>query len=216
MSHYQELLIGCGHARDKRIEPRQCLKETSLEALPSHPAHYKWSQLETLDYEGLCNPDIVWDISRAPWCRPIGEDHHEPDAVQPLSESSYDEVHAYEVLEHVGQQGDFRAFFKVFSEIWRVLKPGGLLAATCPSRFSEWYWGDPGHTQGIPPAKLIFLSQEAYTDQQGRTQMTDYRRVYHADFTILHSSDDKVTHLFVLQAVKPSRQGLAYASKSGP
>lgn len=197
---YRELLIGSGHQRDKRIDPRQAVHGRD----PSSQASYEWQHLETLDYEGLCKPDIVWDIGRVPWCRPIG-DALEPAAIEPIQDSTYDEIHAYEVLEHVGQQGDWRAFFRMFSEIWRVLKPGGLLAATCPSRYSKWLWGDPGHTQALTPEKLIFLSQLAYSQQEGRSSMSDYRRVYRADYNILHSSDDQQTHLFIIQAVKPAR-----------
>ena len=198
MSEYRELLVGCGHDRNKRIDPRLCVK--GLNVPPED--RYQWHTLETIDYEPSCNPSVVWDLNRVPWSVPSTDDD---ELHENLRTSWYDEVHAYEVLEHLGRQGDYRAFFQTFTEIWRLLKPNGLLAATVPSRYSEWAWGDPGHTRMIPPCMLVFLNQEAYRDQQGKTMMSDYRRHFCGDFNVLHSSDDHKSHIFVLQAIKPAR-----------
>jgi SAM-dependent methyltransferase len=109
------------------------------------------------------------------------------------------------VLEHLGRQGDYRLFFETFSEAWRILKPGGFLCATVPGRKSLWVWSDPGHTRVIFPPTLLFLDQHNYATQEGRTTMSDYRRVYQADFETIFSHDNGETHQFILQAVKPSR-----------
>lgn len=184
---YRNLLIGCGHARDKRLDP-------------SGASVCDWrGELITLDYESPSKPDIQWDLERYPWSRPIAG--REP---EPLTENSYNEVHAYEVLEHLGQQGNYKAFFATFSEIWRILKPGGHLCATCPSRRSQWLWGDPGHRRVILPCTLAFLDQRSY-NQSGQTTMTDYREVYRADLETVLTHDDNETHHFILRAVKPSR-----------
>ncbi len=200
---YRELLLGCGHSRDKRIDPREFLPNQG-----EPPADLRtWrGQLDTLDVELHCRPDFVCNLQRVPWqvsrvCDPCALPFS-------LDESSYDELHAYEVLEHLGRQGDYRSFFAHFSEIWRVLKPGGYLCATCPSRYSEWLWGDPGHTRAILPSSLVFLSQPQYDTQRGQTAMSDYRREYRADFDIVVRRDDHYSHTFVLQAVKPSRVSL--------
>ncbi len=203
MSDYRELLIGCGHARDKRVDPRDFQPRTN-----PPPADLRtWrGRLETLDNNTDCNPDMLCNLNRVPWCkhRPV-EDVPEFLEFEPLEDDTYDEVHAYEVLEHLGRQGDYVSFLKTFSEIWRILKPGGHLCATCPSRYSQWLWGDPGHTRAILPASLVFLSQPSYDAQQGRTSMSDYRRHYRADFDIIACPDNHETHTFVLRAVKPSR-----------
>jgi SAM-dependent methyltransferase len=201
LSEYRELLIGCGHDRNKKIEPRLCIK--GMQVPPAE--HYQWHELETIDYERSCNPGILWDLNQVPWSCPTSDDGC---LYEMLPDAWYDEIHAYEVLEHLGKQGDFRAFFEVFSEIWRLLKPNGLFVGTVPSRYSEWAWGDPGHTRMIPPCMLVFLNREAYQDQQGKTTMTDYRKHYFGDFRTLHSSDDHKTHIFVLQAIKPARDGV--------
>jgi hypothetical protein len=186
---YRNLLVGCGHARDKRFEP--AAYEPGKRRRQTIP---EWrGTLVTLDYESPCKPDIVWDLEKVPWCP------------AQLPSDTYDEIHAYEVLEHLGALGEYQSFFAHFSEIWRLLKPGGYLCATVPSRESVWLLGDPGHRRAILPCTLIFLSQRAYVMQEGRTTMTDYRRVYRADFDCLHTYDDGATHQFILQAVKPSR-----------
>lgn len=201
MTEYRELLIGCGHSREKRLDPREFRPHTGAAVQLR-----QWrGRLEALDYMIECRPDLVCDLQRMPWSvvRREGDAWLELGTV--LEESVYDEVHAYEVLEHFGRQGDYRNFFATFSEIWRVLKPGGYLCATVPSRYSQWLWGDPGHTRVILPASLVFLHQPNYDAQQGKTSMSDYRRVYRADFDITGTFDDHELHRFVLQCVKPSR-----------
>jgi DNA modification methylase len=114
----------------------------------------------------------------------------------------FDEIHAYDVLEHTGQQGDWRFFFAQWSEFWRILKPNGLFFGKCPTYDSEWAWGDPGHTRIISPASLVFLDQNQYIEQVGKTAMTDYRPYYTADFERLASEIKETTHAFVLRARK--------------
>jgi hypothetical protein len=191
---YRNLLVGCGHARDKRLEPAHWQPGVDPQ---KRIAPRVWrGRLETLDYESPCEPDIVWDLNVTPWRRSGGDI---------LAADTYDEIHAYEVLEHLGAQGDYRGFFDTFSEVWRLLKPGGFLCATCPSRRSHWLWGDPGHRRVVLPVSLLFLQQPEYERQKGLTNMSDYRTVYRADFEVVHTHDNNQTHSFILQAVKPSR-----------
>lgn len=144
-----------------------------------------WDALTTLDITG--RPDVLHDMASLPL--PFGED-------------SFDEIHAYCCLEHVGQQGDWRFFFDQWSDFWRILKPGGVVCGMSPHPTSPWAWGDPGHTRIISPESFIFLAQPNY----GRPPMTDYRDVYRADFDLVYSQTyDNLNHGFVLQAVKPSR-----------
>lgn len=171
----KELLIGCGSQRDKRL----ALK-----------AGQGWDGLITLDNNRDHNPDWVWDLRNLPL---------------PFADDSLDEIHAYDVLEHTGTQGDYRFFFAQFSDFWRMLKPDGILFAIVPSPDSIWAWGDPSHTRILHPQNVGFLDQTAY-DQVGKSPISDFRYLYKADFKAIHLvSEQGGSTQFALQAVKPSR-----------
>ena len=167
-----ELLIGCGNNRDKKI------------TFPEIPD--KWCQLVTLDSDPSTDPHVVHDLNSIPY---------------PFDDNQFDELHAYEVLEHCGQQGDWRFFFNQFSEFHRILKPGGFFIATVPMWDSPWAWGDPGHTRLIVPESLVFLRQDEY-GQVGKTAMTDYRPWYTGDFELFGKDEGDHTFAFVLRAIK--------------
>ncbi len=171
----RDLLIGCGSKRDMVVHV---------------DGRADWGELVTLDNVSSHRPDVVHDLF---------------DPHLPFSDNEFDSIHAYEVLEHIGTQGDYKLFFAQFSDYWRVLKPGGFLCATCPSYESVWAWGDPSHTRVITYATLMFLSQAEYTKQIGKTGMSDFRHIYREDFEPIAIQDDGKTLAFVLQAVKPSR-----------
>lgn len=167
-----ELLIGCGNSREKKVTGTWTKKE--------------WSGLTTLDMDPACKPDVVHDLNVLPY---------------PFEDNSFDEIHAYEVLEHCGRQGDYRFFFEQFYELWRILKPGGYLVATVPMWDSPWAWGDPGHTRVIPKESLIFLDRREYT-QIGQTSMTDYRSLWRGDFQGYACTESEHQFGFILKAVK--------------
>src|SRR5512143_115023 len=171
-----ELLIGCGSARDKRV------------GLGESAQLDPWQNLVTCDINADHDPDVVCDLEQFPW---------------PWPDDAFDEVHAYEVLEHIsGQQGDAVAFFRTFSEVWRILKPGGVLCGTVPSPGTPWVWADPSHRRAIFPATLVFLSQAEYEAQVGKTPMSDFRYLYKADFVPVHLEVHDETFSFILRAVK--------------
>lgn len=186
----KELLLGAGNVRLKRFA-----------ATASNARAFE--NLTTVDIDPGAKPDFLWDLNEMPWprWRPIGPTPHECWA----TDDTYDEIHAYEVLEHLGAQGDWRSYFAMFAEIYRILKPGGYLCASCPSMRSRWAWGDPGHTRIISPESLTFLDQTEYTKQIGVTSMTDYRAVWKGDFALTGHKDDGESFMFILQAHKPIR-----------
>lgn len=170
-SDYKELLIGCGSRRVKLL---------GIEG------HDHWSNCLTLDINDHHHPDIVWDLDATPY---------------PFGSNTFDEIHAYEVLEHLGRQGDYVSFFDQFSEFWRILKPNGYLFATTPALHSAWLLSDPSHKRVITKESLIFLSQDQYA-QVGQTAMSDYRYCYKADFRIVAACVIEDSNRFILQAIK--------------
>lgn len=152
--------------------------------------HPDWEGLRTIDNNPDVNPDIVGDIRHL---------SYDSDCV--------DEIHAYEVLEHMGTQGDYAFFFNQFSNFWRMLKPGGYFFGTVPLPTSVWAWGDPSHTRVIPKENLLFLHQPQYQHVED-SPMSDFRYLYKADFDIIHLKEEGECLQFVLQAVKPSRISL--------
>jgi SAM-dependent methyltransferase len=173
------LLLGAGKFKDKRI------------SAPQGPT--EWANLVTVDHNEDTHPDVLWDLERLPL---------------PFQDNVFDEVHAYEILEHTGQQGDFRFFFQQFSDLWRILKPNGYLMATVPMWDSPWAWGDPSHKRVITDGSLVFLNQQEYINQvdgEKPSSMTDFRRWYQADFDCVAATRGQHQFQFVLQAIKPSR-----------
>lgn len=171
-----ELIIGCGGKRGKKMHrPGTSEEFTDLHTLDINPDH---------------KPDTVWDLERLPL---------------PFADDTFDEIHAYEVLEHTGRQGDYRFFFAQWSEFWRILKPGGSFFGTVPLQNSRWTWGDPSHTRIITAEQFVFLDQTEYSRQVGVTAMSDFRWLYKADFSIEFTTERSGSLYFALNAVKPSR-----------
>ena len=174
------------------MEPRKILligcgtrRTLDFDATPHRPY-----VLTTVDIIDSHKPDVVWDLDVAPW---------------PLEDNCYDEVHGYEILEHLGQQGHAYSFFETFAEIYRVLKPGGMMVGSCPSWDGKWGWGDPSHKRIINDGTLVFLDQNEYKRQVGHTAMTDFRSIWHGDFEGIEFMYGNGQFFFRLRAIKPSR-----------
>lgn len=215
MTDYRELLLGCGRSRKKQF-------------LATPQSSRDWVNLTTLDINRDVQPDLLCDLNQQPpwhaFPRDVPPEHPDYDAYTgfpaedgkrhyyakgyDLLSDYWDEIHAYQVLEHLGQQGDALAFLNCFAELWRILKSNGYLVAACPSRFSGWLWGDPSHRRVIVPESLTFLDQSEYVKQcdGGRpSAMSDFRHIYKADFRLVDQHDNREDFVFFLQAVKPSR-----------
>ncbi len=166
---HRELLLGCGHSREKRIR---------FDHVPQ-----EWQNLTTLDHQPPA--DVIHDLDNV---------------ILPFEDEFFDEIHAYEVLEHCGKQGDWKFFFDQFAEFYRILKPGGWFCGTVPMWNSPWAFADPSHTRVIPKEMLSFLDQTHY-DQCGEPNnpSSDFRSYWKGDFITRALTESRHTLKFVLQ-----------------
>ena len=168
-----QLLLGAGRHHDKRMGVE---------------GDAEWGELTTLDSDPTTGADVIHDLDDLPYLH--------------FKDNEFDEVHAYETLEHCGSQGDWRFFFAQFDEFWRILKPGGMLFATVPSAQSPWAWADPGHRRLITANTLQFLSRAWYVGALANTMASDYRTAFVGDWEIVAGHDDNSQLKFVLRAIK--------------
>ena len=170
-----ELLLGCGNFRQKRLY------------FQDKP---EWDHLVTLDIDPSCSPDVVWDLNQ----RPL-----------PFESHTFDELHVYDVLEHLGTQGDWRGFFEEFTEYHRLLKPNGLMFIIVPHWSNVWAFADPGHTRVLPAEIFTFLDQDNYTDV-GQSAKTDYRGIWKHSFKLIHCEQTTGHTNIILKAIDASTE----------
>ncbi|NNU43091.1 methyltransferase domain-containing protein [Ramlibacter montanisoli] len=86
----------------------------------------------------------------------------------PYEDASFDSVSAYDFFEHVPRvllTADGRStrfpFIELMNEVWRVLKPGGLLYASMPCYPSEQAFQDPTHVNFLTISSHEYFTQPA-------------------------------------------------------
>lgn len=167
-----QLLLGCGNRRDKLLYTT---------------GQQEWDNLVTIDFDVNCNPDIIFDLTSLSTGDKL-----------PFEDASCSEIHAYDVLEHLGKQGDFVGFFTEFNEYHRLLKPGGTMHIIVPKHDSVWALGDPGHTRVMPLEMFAYLDQDFYK-QIGTTSASDYRGWWKNNLKLVYTSFDAHRTLLILQ-----------------
>jgi len=166
-------MLGCGHSPLVSI----------ISPGETRDANREWV---TLDMNEDCNPDHLFNLERI-------------DSGKDLPCSGFDEIHAYEVMEHFGRQGNFKGLFNAFNAIWRALVPGGVFFASSPRWSSEWAWGDPGHTRIVGLEQITYVCKGSY-DQLSDTPMTDYRRFVDPHWWELEwSTTDEHRYYYILR-----------------
>lgn len=88
-------------------------------------------------------PDVVMDIEVTPW---------------EFEDNSVDEVILSHVLEHIGSIPD--VFFGVVKELYRVLRPGGLLKIRVPHPRHDNFFADPTHVRAFMPGSFLVFSKD--------------------------------------------------------
>ena len=166
----KSLLIGAGNSRAKKVFPRG-------------DAEWK-GELVTVDMDPNCGASVVWDLEK----RPL-----------PFPDAEFDEIHAYDCLEHWGRQGDWRAWFDEMAEYHRLLKPGGQFVALVP--IGKDMFADPGHTRFFSANHFAFLNQQWYDEQlAAKLPVTDYRWYWKHNFKVLNiiMGGDPAHHMAVV------------------
>lgn len=155
----------------------------------------------TLDMMAHLKPDIVFDLNDIEIGKRL-----------PVEDETFDELHFYDIMEHYGRQGDYAGFFRGFSELWRILKPGGYVIGVVPLWNSKGAWADPGHTRVITDVVLSYLDKAWYDEnlflpdgsQNTNSPLTDYRSLVAPYWWKLADSTEETTlggYYFALQKV---------------
>lgn len=105
------------------------------------------SKVISLDRDGLLEPDLVCHLGR--------------EKID-LPDNSVDGALAVHVLEHIGKQGESEEWFFFWEDLYRVLKPGGIVEFEAPLFSSVWAWADPTHCRALSPQSFIFFCQDNY------------------------------------------------------
>lgn len=87
----------------------------------------------------------------------------------PFSDSSFDYVTAYDFLEHIPRllyykKKRVQPFIELMNEVWRVLKPGGILKAHTPAYPKSEAFVDPTHVNFISENTVNYFCGGEYTN----------------------------------------------------
>ena len=157
---YNVLVLGSGNNCTRQV----CKAEREFD--------FSDSKLTKIDMDTNCGADIVMDMDG------VGTTH-----ALPFSDNEFDEIHAYNCLEHWGRQGDWKGFFNEFKEYHRVLKVGGEFICLVPINSDAV--ADPGHTRFFSLNHFGFLNQNFYKDNLDKgTCVTDYRWYWKDNFEL--------------------------------
>lgn len=169
----RSLLIGCGHSRVKQLYI---------------DGQKDWAgELTTMDVSPICGADIVFDMEDVAVVR----------CPMPFEDNTFDEIGAFNTMEHWGRQGDFRGWFHECSEYHRILKPGGLMFILVPIGGDAL--ADPGHTRFFQQNWFAFLNQSFYDQNEVKqTCYSDYRWIWTLNFDIVHMQEHGGHHLAVI------------------
>jgi ubiquinone/menaquinone biosynthesis C-methylase UbiE len=173
---------GCGQGRHSLEVLRRGAQAVALDLIP-HDLKYTRYLLASVAREGIVPPLV--HTAESPFAQALHEAAGEPAAAPaagespapapaylvlrgntlalPFPDASFDRVLCSEVLEHVVNPA------AAMRELVRVLRPGGLFAASVPTPFSEWafhfgsdeYFNSPGgHVRIFTAQRLLAMLEE--------------------------------------------------------
>lgn len=168
----RSLLIGCGKNLTKQVQ---------------WDGKSEWTgHLVTMDVNPDIGAEVVFDMEEVARGGRL-----------PFVDDSFDEIGAYNTMEHWGKQGDFRGWFHECGEYWRILKPVGLMSILVPIGADAL--ADPGHTRFFQQNWFGFLNQGFYDMNEVKsTCFTDYRWIWKKNFNVLYMQEHGGHHLAVV------------------
>lgn len=113
----------------------------------------KYPGYVNVDADPNCNPDVIADLEER----------------LPFEDNSVDEIILYHVLEHLGQ--DTKTYFRIWQELYRVLKDQGEVRITVPHWNHENFHHDPTHVRKVTPVGVNMFNQlknKATIDEGGQ------------------------------------------------
>lgn len=166
------LLIGCGNSRIKKVH---------------FEGNSEWAgKLVTADMNPNCDPDYLLDLDISWWKKSL-----------PWNDDTFDEIGAYDCLEHWGKQGDWRGWFDEMAEYHRILKPGGTMGILVPVGGDAL--ADPGHVRFFHANWFYMLAQDFYAKAIAMDMpVTDYRWYWKKNFEILALENHDNHHISVI------------------
>ncbi len=166
----RSLLIGCGTDHRKKVYL------TGQE---------DWiGELTKIDMNPNCGADLLLDMS-------VRCTH------MPFEDETFDELGAFDTLEHWGGFGDWKAWFDEMPEYHRILKPNGTFSIIVPIGLDAI--ADPGHTRFFHQNHFGFLNRDFYERNVSEgTSFTDYRWYLKRYWDILHLANQEGHHLSVI------------------
>ena len=119
-----------------------------------------------------CRPDVLMDIERPHW---------------PFKDNEFDHILMKHVLEHVG--ADFNGFKQVMQELYRVVKPDGLIEIQVPHFRHDTFWSDPTHVRGFTLLTFEMMSKAKNDDWMARgANYTMVAYLMEVDFDVAQAS----------------------------
>ena len=141
------------------IQNRMAVEEGYMKVLDVGPGVRKYPGSIGIDRLKLSTVDIVHNIEEIPW---------------PIEDNTFDLVFCSHVLEHV------RNLEGVMKEIYRILKPSGVVDITCPHFSNRTAFTDPTHVRFIGFCTFDFFCQGSYSER-----WSNFVKYYDTDFIML-------------------------------
>jgi len=91
-----------------------------------------------LDMIAYPNIDVVWDLNKLPL---------------PFNDNQFEEILAYSILEHVN-------YVPLMDELYRILKPGGIIKIRTPHFSYCESWADPTHINHFSYMTFFYFTKK--------------------------------------------------------